>query len=74
MIEMGKNQKECVKNHLLKFGWITSWDAIRFYGITRLSQYIYLLEKDGYMFKKENKKNVNNSGWHTVYTLVDEGE
>ena len=41
-------QKEQVLNHMKKYGAITSWDAIQFYGVTRLAGVIYKLKKDGY--------------------------
>ena len=40
-------QKEVVLNHLKEHGSLTSWQAIMEYGLTRLSQYIYLLRNDG---------------------------
>lgn len=48
-----------ILSHLQKKGNITSWEAIERYGCTRLSQYIYLLKKDGYIIrtKTETKKN-----------------
>lgn len=42
-----KTQKQMVKDHLVNFGKITTWEAFQYYGITRLSQYIYLLRQDG---------------------------
>jgi hypothetical protein len=41
-----KSQFEEVKNHLQKFKNITSWEAFKEYGITRLSHYIYRLRKE----------------------------
>lgn len=40
-------QLEAIREHLEKFGHITSWMAIKEYGVTRLSHYIYLLRKEG---------------------------
>ena len=40
--------KERILRHLLDYGTITSWEAIQEYGCTRLSNYIYLLKKDGH--------------------------
>ena len=40
--------KQRILDHLLKFGTITSWEAVKEYGCTRLSQYIYLLRNEGY--------------------------
>lgn len=43
-----KGQKEIVLNHLKEFGSITSWTAIQEYGITRLSDVILRLRREGY--------------------------
>ena len=54
--------KERILRHLMDFGTITSWEAYRDYGCTRLSQYIYLPKKDGYSFTDENEPFVNRYG------------
>ena len=43
-----KNQKEAVLYHLQQFQTITSLEAIKEYGATRLSGIIFQLRKDGY--------------------------
>ena len=43
-----KNQKEAVLYHLKQFQTITSLEAIKEYGATRLSGIIFQLRKDGY--------------------------
>lgn len=43
---MNKTQK--VKEHLLRFGSITSWDAINLYGETRVSDVILKLRQKGW--------------------------
>lgn len=48
---MKKTQKELIEKHLLKKGKITSWEAFKRYGITRLSHIIYLLRKEDYNIK-----------------------
>ena len=68
-----KSQYEQVKKHLLMFGKITSWDAINLYRVTRLSQYIYMMRKEGYHFNVDHEPNSTNTGWHSVYILIDEG-
>ena len=35
--------KERILRHLMDYGTITSWEAIKEYNCTRLSHYIYLL-------------------------------
>lgn len=67
------SQYEQIKKHLLKHGKITSWDAIELYRVTRLSQYIYLMRKEGYHFNVDHEPNSKNTGWHSVYILIDEG-
>lgn len=41
-----KTQREEVRNHLLEFGNITSWEAFMDYGITRLSAIVHKLRHD----------------------------
>lgn len=48
-----KSQTEAVLAHLKKHGSITSMEAIRFYGVTRLSAVIYNLRRDGYTIVTE---------------------
>lgn len=55
-------QKERILKHLQDFGSITSWEAIKEYGCTRLSAYIYLLRKDGYIIENENVTTKNRYG------------
>lgn len=55
-------QKERILKHLQDFGSITSWEAIKEYGCTRLSAYIYLLRKDGYIIENENITTKNRYG------------
>ena len=43
-----KNQKQAVLYHLKQFQTITSLEAIKEYGATRLSGIIFQLRKDGY--------------------------
>ncbi len=38
--------EERILNHLQIYGSITSWEAIKEYGCTRLSHYIWILRKD----------------------------
>ena len=58
--------KEIVLNHLLKYGSITSLTAIKKYGITRLSAWIFWLRKDGYRISSK-KIAVKNRYGKTVY-------
>lgn len=45
-------QKETVLNHLRSHGTLTSWQAWESYGITRLSEYIMELRRDGWNIPK----------------------
>ena len=45
--------KEIILKHLQDHGSITSLEAIERYKCTRLSQYILLLRKDGYIINNE---------------------
>ena len=46
--------KELILEHLQEHGSITSLEAIEKYHCTRLSHYIYLLRKDGYVIESED--------------------
>jgi hypothetical protein len=43
-----KTQKDAVLWHLQKYGTITSLEAIKHYGCTRLASVIFNLKKEGY--------------------------
>ena len=46
--EQIKTQKDAILWHLKNYGNITSWEAIKEYGATRLSDIIYKLKNEGY--------------------------
>jgi len=46
-------QDDRILNHLEENGGITSWEAIKEYGITRLSAVIFRLRKSGKSIKNE---------------------
>ena len=48
-----KNQKKAIAFHLKEYGNITSLDAIREYGVTRLSSIIYTLRNEGWIIISE---------------------
>lgn len=63
-----------VLRHLKDNGSITSLQAFREYGITRLSAVIYNLRKDGYVIENEVVKRKNRYGdkiWFAKYILKD---
>jgi len=58
--EQVKTQRDAIMWHLKTYGNITSWEAIKEYGATRLSDIIYRLKNEGYnirtnLIKKENR-------------------
>ena len=55
-------QKGMILKHLKDVGNITSWEAIKEYGATRLSAIIYDLKKDGYAFDEEWVSTTNRYG------------
>lgn len=61
-----KTQKDAVMWHLQKYGSITSWEAIKEYGATRLSGIIFNLRKEGYAIISEDKTFVNRFGKSTT--------
>ena len=68
---------ERILRHLQEYGSITSWEAIQEYGCTRLSQYIYLLRKDGYIINVQVEQSTNRYGEkvnYNRYVFVGKGE
>ena len=51
-----KTQKEVVLWHLQNNGTITSWEAIKEYGITRLAARVFYLKEDGHDIETETKQ------------------
>tara|TARA_R100000734_G_C3312102_1_gene103051 strand:+ start:1563 stop:1844 length:282 start_codon:yes stop_codon:yes gene_type:complete len=49
-----KTQTDAIKWHLKTYGNITSWQAIKEYGATRLSAIIFNLRDEGYNIITEN--------------------
>ena len=50
---MRLTKRRKVELHLIEEGYITSWEAIEQYGVTRLSAVIYNLKHDGWTFETE---------------------
>jgi len=65
--ETPKTQLEAVMWHLAKYGNITSWEAIRDYGITRLAEYIRQMREMGYTILREDVNFTNRFGNHSSY-------
>ena len=55
-------QEEIIKEHLEKYGSITSFEAFERYGITRLSAKIYNLRHEGLSITNEPLNAINRYG------------
>ena len=73
---MALSQGKMVLQHLKEHGSITSYEAIKLFGATRLSAIIYdLRHKDGYNISSSMKKVTTRYGYKTqvaVYKLETE--
>lgn len=56
-------KKERILKHLIDFGSITTWEAIKEYGDTRLSDTIFRLKNAGYIFEDEMVKFTDRYGY-----------
>jgi hypothetical protein len=68
-----KNQYEAILYHLKTQNNITSWEAVKEYGATRLSSIIFNLRKNGYNIESIPEKTRNrfgNSVTFVKYTLI----
>mgnify|MGYP003634630838 FL=1 len=63
------NQKQEILKHLKEFGKITSLEAIKEYGVTRLADKVYLLRKEGFNIETELKKFTNRYGNISTYGI-----
>lgn len=61
-----KTQKEAIMWHLQTYGNITSWEAIKEYGATRLSGIIFNLRKEGYDIISKNMEVKTRFGRNTT--------
>lgn len=69
------NKTELVRQHLLKYGSITSWQAINLYGETRLASVICNLRNKGYDIRTimcEFQDKYGNIGRYARYILRSE--
>ncbi len=66
-LKLSKRDKR-VYNHLKESGSITSWEAIKEYGCTRLADAIFHLRKKGINVSSEDEYNVNRYGERVKYT------
>ena len=67
--------KELILEHLQEHGSITSLEAIDKYHCTRLSHYIYLLRKEGYVIESEDVSFIHSitgrKGQYSRYIFAD---
>ena len=69
---MAKSQLNEIKEHLLWYDTITSWEAIEKYRITRLSAIIHTLRhEEGMNITSTDKRKENGKNW-VEYKLVRE--
>lgn len=68
-MEKKKTTYDAIVEHLKGHGSITSMDAIREYGCTRLSHYIYLMRRDGYKISTNIRTSKNMFGQSTHYAV-----
>lgn len=64
---MGNSLNTRVLIHLMKYGKITSKDAFKLYGNTRLSSSIYELRSQGYPIETVMVDGLNRYHQHTTY-------
>lgn len=57
-----KTQTGEILKHLKKYGSITSWEAISYYGATRLSAIIYMLRNFGHNIETDSISITNRYG------------
>lgn len=68
-------QEMRILNYMIDFGSITTWEAIREFGITRISARIFELRKRGYFIENEWEYTTNRYGdkiKYVRYTLNKE--
>ena len=60
---MTVNQTTMVEQYLIQKGHISSWEAIKLFGATRLSAIIYALRNGGMNIKTERHQHKNRYGY-----------
>lgn len=61
------SQSEMIRKHLIKRGSITSWEAIKLYGCTRLSAKIYDLRAEGMDIRTDHVTKKNRYGYPVTF-------
>ena len=73
---MKLTKRRKVELHLIAEGYITSWEAIEQYGVTRLSAVIYNLKHDGWTFETEMvpfEDRFGDTGYYAKYIVKHVG-
>lgn len=60
-------QRRAILNHLRSYGTLTSMEAFKLYGVTRLSAKIFDLRKEGYNIVTNMKAGKTRFGTHCEY-------
>lgn len=55
-------QQDMILNHIRTYGGITSQEAFKKYGVTRLSDVVYKLKRRGFVIEPETIKSTNRYG------------
>lgn len=61
------NKTQAIQKHLIEYGSITSWQAIKEYGATRLSAIIYNLRDRGFIIDTEMEEFTDRYGSKAKY-------
>lgn len=70
-----KSQTAAIIHHLRKYKKITSKEAIKLYGATRLSSIIFILRERGFKISTEMTSSINrygNKGPYAIYHLEED--
>ncbi len=68
-MKTNRTQLAKIRTHLNVKGFITSWDSIMYYRITRLSEYIRVLRHEEGMNITGERIYPPDANWYTIYTL-----
>ena len=66
-------KKQRLLDYLKTYKTITSMEAIKMFGETRLSARVYDFKKEGYVFKKQSIRVPTRDGWTYVAQYIYEG-
>ena len=71
---MIRTQKEIIRDELLRNKKTTNWDIIKKYRITRLSEYIRQLRRDGMNIYSKHVTNKETGKSYVIYTLIEDSK